>query len=609
MEVYNHMNLTPWDIAPERMMEEELRLEVELVRPIEATRLKVAILRQTGARVIFISDTPLPVSHLRRMLQNAGLAMAQDPIYASGELGLTKASGRLFDHVGNAEQPTDGWVHIGDHPYSDVAVPRAKGIEAFLFAGAALNRNERALARAAGGEPWERSLIAGVSRSVRLSNSNDSDEEELAALGDIVSGVVAPLLTCFVAWFLRDAVESGVERLYFVSRDGDLLLRIVSNLAETMPVPDCRYLYGSRRAWLFPAITRIDRDELDWLLDESPRLGDILAKLRLERAEMQDLLRAHGFAPCDIDRRLTDSELERFWALMEEPEVASRVLHQAERAREKTLAYLADEGLTSPGRWALVDVGWKLRSQQALRRLLETVGRGDSVAGYYLAVARRRAAMHDTGPYRAMAMPETDERVDTLVSHAMVIEEAFLSADHGSVVGYQWEEGRAAPVLGGWVGDPRRKAHLAKLRDVMSAFVREATAVGILDNDIEPLRDGALAATSAFLRTPTQAEATAVAWIAAIDDLSHEPTRARRLAVPLGAGDVVRRFAMRNLGRLNRVQRFRSEPPRYFWEEGSVALSPPWLRPLLRAASVVRLKTILYVPLQMMQRLRRTRSL
>lgn len=45
------------------------------------------------------------------------------------------------------------------------------------------------------------------------------------------------------------------------------------------------------------------------------------------------------------------------------------MLPRAEREREAALAYLEQEGLISPGRWALVDVGWKLRSQWALKRM------------------------------------------------------------------------------------------------------------------------------------------------------------------------------------------------------------------------------------------------
>ncbi|MGH8915026.1 MAG: hypothetical protein ACRDZM_10995, partial [Acidimicrobiia bacterium] len=492
-EIYRHMDLESWGITTTEMIEEELRLESESARPVARTRTELERLRGEGEQVVFISDTPLPAPHQRKMLEFAGMAHPDDRLYTSGDVGLTKSSGRLFDYVLEREgDRPDRWVHHGDHPHSDVEVVRRRGIGAAPFFDARLGRYERILLAAGEDEPWIRSRIAGVSRVARLMAGTRTDDGGFSALPELAAGVVAPLLTCFVAWVIREANHAGVERLYFVSRDGDILLQIVRELEKRMPVPECRYLYGSRQAWLLPAISSVNRSDLYWILDESPTLMDLLAKLSLDRADVSHLLNDHGFSQSDLTRRLGEEEIERFWELVGHPDVSSLVLSRAEAARGAASAYLEQEGLTSPGRWALVDVGWKLRSQWALKRLLGTIGHGDAVAGYYLAVSQRRPSMAETGPYRALFMEEDHEEVQHLLSHAMVLEEAFLSADHGPLTGYGWNEGRSVPVLQEWEDNPRRRRFLADLRRVVAIYAKEALKAGILQDDLGQLRRGVL---------------------------------------------------------------------------------------------------------------------
>lgn len=602
-EIYRHMDLESWGITTAEMIEEELRLEAESVRPVARTRAKLERLRREGNHVVFISDTPLPAAHLKKMLESAGMAHPDDRVYTSSEVGFTKSSGRLFDYVLEREGDlADGWVHHGDHPHSDVEVVQRLGIGAAPFFDARLSRYERILLAAGEEEGWIRSHIAGVSRVARLMAGTRTDDGGFPVIPELTAGVVAPLLTCFVAWVIREANRTGVERLYFVSRDGDILLQIVRELEKRMPVPECRYLYGSRQAWLLPAITSVDRSDLYWILDESPTLIDLLSKLSLDHVEVHHLLNDHGFSESDLTRRLGKDEIERFWEFVGHPDVSSLVLGRAEAARGPATAYLEQEGLTSPGRWALVDVGWKLRSQWALKRMLDTIGHGDAVAGYYLAVSHRRPAMAETGTYRALFMEEEHEDVKQLLSHAMVLEEAFLSADHGPVASYRWNEGRSMPVLQDWDDNPRRRRLLADLRRVVSIYAKEALDAGILEADLGQLRRGVLRVSHELLTRPTQEEAQTLGWITAVDDIMHDPKRQRQLAVPLGVRDVLDQFAFRNLSRLKRVRRYRDRPRRYFWLEGSLALSRPWIRLFFQLASRLRLKQMLLAPVRVVKR-------
>jgi predicted HAD superfamily hydrolase len=168
-EIYRHIDLESWGIASAEMMEEELRLGSEAVRPVARTRAELERLQGAGEQIVFISDTPLPAAHLRKMLECAGMAHPDDRVYTSSDVGLTKSSGRLFGYVLEREGDlADRWVHHGDHPHSDVAVVRRLGIGTAPFFDTRLSRYERILLAEGEDEPLIRSRIAGVSRVARL---------------------------------------------------------------------------------------------------------------------------------------------------------------------------------------------------------------------------------------------------------------------------------------------------------------------------------------------------------------------------------------------------------------------------------------------------------
>jgi predicted HAD superfamily hydrolase len=81
---------------------------------------------------------------------------------------------------------------------------------------------------------------------------------------DTTASAVAPMLFGFVHWCLVEAQKKGIQRLYFVARDGQILQKIAQVICHNWGYTiDCRYLYGSRQAWHLPAIQEIGEVELD----------------------------------------------------------------------------------------------------------------------------------------------------------------------------------------------------------------------------------------------------------------------------------------------------------------------------------------------------------
>jgi len=116
----------------------ELVTEQELLYPVPGAIELVQRARQIHGRVIFISDMYLPGTFLRALLLRHGLLKEGDALYLSGEIGISKGSGKLFEHVLQSEKlAPEELLHIGDHILSDYQVPLELGIhvlpESFIF--------------------------------------------------------------------------------------------------------------------------------------------------------------------------------------------------------------------------------------------------------------------------------------------------------------------------------------------------------------------------------------------------------------------------------------------------------------------------------------------
>jgi FMN phosphatase YigB (HAD superfamily) len=571
-DIYAHFShLDYWGIPAHIMMQAEIDLEIALVRPVAVIRQKIEALRGQGCRIIFISDMYLPRDIIRRMLLDHGFAHPDDPVYVSGEIGLTKHNGQLFPYVLAQENLGPGQLHHwGDNPHSDVLVPARQGLKTTFFRQSQLTRPEQALLTQPAENPWLSSQLAGVSRAVRLG----FNEPAQMALVDLAAGVAGPLLTAYVAWVLHDAHRRGLKRLYFVARDGQILLKIAQTLAQTMPAPECRYLYGSRQAWFLPAVIRPNRHNLPWLMLHSTAPRHVLRKLNLAPEDIAGPLAAGGLPPALWDGQLDDAAVEKLWQVIEQPAIAALVEQNAAAARQLTLAYFRQEGLLDPQLWALVDIGWTLKTQQALGVILEK-----NIEGYYFALLHERLPMALSGPYHAFLLEPFQKNsghktIEAIFRNIQLIEQVFTMADHGSTLGYQTEQGRIVPILNNTPVDPRRAEFINILHPVVTAYTAELAQTGLLPDQLPAIKNAILPVAAAFLSTPSQAEAQAVAGRLIGDDQNE--SRRHRLARPLTLRDIF--YYAARLLRLTQSRDFRAG---YSWFEGSVVLSGWWIKLLL----------------------------
>ena len=196
--------------------------------------------------------------------------------------------------------------------------------------------------------------------------------------------ILARALGDFTQWALGRALAAGVRRLYFLSRDGWYPFQLGEALCRGWDLPiECRYLYGSRRAWRLPLAHRDPARLVGQLCGKGggATLGEILFQAGLSPREAGAAAALLG-VPQELplspgQRRELAPRLLVCPAFLHPMEAASR------RALGPFLGYLRQEGLGEDVPWALVDSGWMGSTQETLAQALALLGAAQGPRGYY----------------------------------------------------------------------------------------------------------------------------------------------------------------------------------------------------------------------------------
>lgn len=220
----------------------------------------------TGDRIV--TDTYRDAAAVRRFADKIGVP-ADIKIVASWD---GKWSGRYW----RSEDGSRTRRHVGDNERSDVAQPRAAGIEAVHYTAGGWTPGERKLDEAG---RWD---VAGAARAARLQNPHAQGTPE-AAWWDGAAQANVPFVLMAAALVRRYVEAARPERVAFVSRDAILLAHAYRKLyAETVPVFHC-----SRQTFRRPS-----QSFLTYVKRLAP--GTLFVDLHGTGATMREFCRRHG---------------------------------------------------------------------------------------------------------------------------------------------------------------------------------------------------------------------------------------------------------------------------------------------------------------------------
>lgn len=487
----------------------ECQLEAKLLIALPGAIEKIEKASSSGEKIILISDMYLPSSFINEQLKKNGFPL-ENNCYVSNEYLKSKRTGELYKVVAkDCGLPASHFTHYGDNKKSDFDAPKKLNWNAVHYTESRLNRYEIIL----NSFMWESggfsSIMAGASRIARLSVPSKSNKEKV--IKKISAGVVGPVLVAYVLWILNRANEMGLKRLYFVSRDGQIYLKIAKILIKKLNLDiEPRYLYGSRKAWHFPSVTNF-REEIEWITRKVKKLS---IRLMLERAftkpeEIKDILEVNGFPSTSWDDDLNKSEIHKLKEILLHEDVEKVILDNAKFQRELVFKYFEQEGLTDDDNWALVDIGWGGNSQNFMGKILKLYG-APLPKGFYFALKSKEQG--ETHGLKEGFLVDKIINVGyaKLLNNIQSLMESFCTADHGTVESYEKKNNKIVPVLSTIKNDKIIEWELNTIQETVCKFTE---ALFVEENYVDPyvhLRPVVAKLIETFARNPTKQEA--IAW-------------------------------------------------------------------------------------------------
>lgn len=261
-------------VTKEQGMQMEQALEMEFCYANPFMQQVFTQLREHGKRLVITSDMYLSKAFLSELLQKNGYG-GYEELYVSCEYEKSKAEGSLYEVVKRAYPDTDSMIHVGDNPVSDVKNAKKHGFEVFYYP----NVNRNALLYRA----YDMSAVVGGAYRGIVNNKLYNGTEQLSMeyeYGYIYGGLFVLGYCNFIHTYAR---EHGIDKLLFLSRDGDILRQAYAVL---FPEEKTEYVYWSRAAAtkLMARYNRYDffRRYLYHKADGTYTLEQILKSMRLE---------------------------------------------------------------------------------------------------------------------------------------------------------------------------------------------------------------------------------------------------------------------------------------------------------------------------------------
>lgn len=376
----------------EKLYRLEIETELRFIRPKKTGKMLWDAAKTSGRNRIIVSDMYLPEETICEMAEKCGFG-DYDRLFVSSAFGVTKKSGELFDVVTEEMRvPPASIIHFGDHAESDVVKPTEKGFVCRrLPANMELLHSHPGLGFMHTPQPFHfGGLFASVAAALTAERLFDGfrkfpehdlfggDAQNLGYVG------LGPTLLGYVLWLRNRTREDGIRKLYFLAREGRVLMRIFEALDAVDPHDaSATYLYCSRRVLgiaglktrahvRFLAHRRYPRDA---------RIGPLLAgrfNIDSEQIPIADY-RRFGYHSRNALVGSGADDKKRFIGFCES--LADRILEETVAQRNDYLAYLAQNGLFDwDDKCALVDIGWEGNMQASLAGILSR-----PLTGYYYA--------------------------------------------------------------------------------------------------------------------------------------------------------------------------------------------------------------------------------
>lgn len=386
--------------------------------------------------------------------------------------------------------------------------------------------------------------------------------------------ITAPILVSYVRWIINSCVESGISRIYFLARDGFVLMKIAEIICEKCEIKmDLRYLYCSRFSLRLPLFHLLGDEGFNQLtLSACTNTAEaVFKRIGLSDVEINSVVEKIplGFSPQKI---LNKTEFSVFCGELKKCDYfMDLAAKKSKAAYEPTVAYFRQEGLFDGVNYALVDSGWSGSMQRSIRQILESAGCKKHLIGFYFGMFSAQISEAD-GEYRTFYF-DSKSSVWDKVKFSNNLFECMLSAGHAMTIGYENNGEKISPVFGNEPSDEQKKLIFAHQKGILK-YAENADYSRDYDKsgEIKSVRRNA----RRIMVYPTAYEAEIYGRLMFSDDVSEEnsqPLASKKSAAHLCEYSVIRRIFRRFFGKSRNFT-----GANLFWVYGTIAFAPAALR-------------------------------
>lgn len=378
-------------------------------------------------RIVICSDMYLDKATIEAILLKNGYT-GYEKLYLSSDRKKRKSNGGLYHElIRDLRTDPKRVLHIGDNYKSDYMQAARCGIDAIHYIYPKyIKKMEFPFAVFYGDMP------------VKFQKQYYWQQIGRYSLGNFLYG--------YVKWLIKEMQGQNYDRIFFLSRDGFMMLKALKILDMEDLADKSFYLYASRRSLIVPilhlyygyeakckTITWIKHFDIKYFLENfgldykqyACRIRHLITdETRIyERSEM-----------------FSNKELLAVYYMLER-----EIEDNSKREYELLVTYLKQSAFS--GKVAIVDAGWFGHLQNALETISKEAHLGADIEGYYIGINKSceffgRQKMKGYLYYG-------DEQIQNQKNEffATMVIETFHSSDEGSVKCYAMKRGNVIPVL------------------------------------------------------------------------------------------------------------------------------------------------------------------
>ena len=279
-----------------------------------------------------------------------------------------------------------------------------------------------------------------------LAAADETAMKSKGKLAQVTAYVTAPVLFCYVSYVIESAVKQGIQRVYFLARDGYILKSIADVIIKKRALGiDTRYLYVSRyalrNAFYFKCDTVQDFENAGFFGHCAVQSAEnTLKRAGFEKCQRAEVYRKIGFTD-DEKKILNDAEYNNFCTLVKnDKELFSDIKNRSESNYKNIIEYFRRNGLFDDKKIALVDSGWLGSVQKTLMELIRDKTDTDRITGYYFGLYREKNDKYNSFLFD---ISDAHKYVPTFCNNLF---ECFCSAPHGMTTGYTVTDNGVQPI-------------------------------------------------------------------------------------------------------------------------------------------------------------------